>query len=358
MASTDGRGALSGGPAASNAANGAGANGSFQANGAAGNALNASSGTARGIQGSAQNTAGAGAPTQAGGVGTPNASAAFGAKLAAQRAQDDNAASTSSTFNATKKSDDTASDAAMTNASADLSDKATSTDTSALTGTNNAAIDPNLLAGSATHTADNGLMAAAQAQSNQAPAASQNAYASGNIDMPFADARWADAFSQRVVMMPRGGQTQASLHLNPPNLGPVQVVLNMVGNQAQASFVSQHAHVRDAIAAALPSLKDRFAESGMSLTQTSVTDTIPTNAANAANPNFNASLTAGLNTSADASTGGRGQNNNAAPDPFAISGVRRAPASAVASSAAANAWRPAGAPIDNGNARLGIDTFA
>ena len=305
-----------------------------------------------------QNVAAAGFAAQANGL----ANGPTSGTNKAQRGQDDNLGAA---FNADKKTGltgDKAAGFAMTGMQADASaDQAKSIDGNANAGANGQAPDASLLAGinQSTLHVDNALSASAQTQASQSAGANQSAYSNGNIDMPFADPRWADAFSQRVVMMSRDGNSQASLHLNPPNLGPIQVVLSMVGNQAQASFVSQNANVRDAIAAAMPSLKNRFADSGLSLAQTNVNATMPANAG--INADFNASLTAGLssqNSNTDAGTGSRGQNNSASADQFALPGERRGITAALTPVAAANAWRPAGHSVDSGTGRLGIDTFA
>lgn len=137
-----------------------------------------------------------------------------------------------------------------------------------LPSTAGAATDPSVMAA-------NG--AGPQHAAETAPAFAQIANQNGNpvssqINTPFNDPRWSQAFNQNIFMMSRGNDSHAELHLNPPDLGPVQVVLNIVGSQAQATFVSHHQHVREAIEAALPQLRERLAESGVSLAQTNVSD--------------------------------------------------------------------------------------
>jgi flagellar hook-length control protein FliK len=62
----------------------------------------------------------------------------------------------------------------------------------------------------------------------------------------------------------------AELHLNPPELGPLQITLTVNNDQASAQFVSQHASVREAIEAAMPRLREMLAEGGITLGNTSV----------------------------------------------------------------------------------------
>ncbi len=63
---------------------------------------------------------------------------------------------------------------------------------------------------------------------------------------------WDEAFSQKVVFLSNGHQQSAELTLNPKDLGPLQVVLQVTDNHAHALFVSTHAQVRAAVEAALP----------------------------------------------------------------------------------------------------------
>jgi flagellar hook-length control protein FliK len=64
----------------------------------------------------------------------------------------------------------------------------------------------------------------------------------------------------------------AELNLNPPDLGPLQVVLSVNSDQASAAFVSQNPEVRQALEAALPRLKEMMAESGINLGNATVSD--------------------------------------------------------------------------------------
>lgn len=81
---------------------------------------------------------------------------------------------------------------------------------------------------------------------------------------------WGQAMNQQVLLAAQGQQQFATLHLNPPQLGPLEVHLQMHDGQIQAQFVSAHAVVRQAVEAALPQLRDVFADAGLSLGQTSV----------------------------------------------------------------------------------------
>jgi flagellar hook-length control protein FliK len=83
-------------------------------------------------------------------------------------------------------------------------------------------------------------------------------------------AGWDNALGQKMLWMVSQQQQVAELNLNPPDLGPLQVVLSIENNEATATFVSQHADVRQALEAALPRLKEMMAESGITLNSATV----------------------------------------------------------------------------------------
>lgn len=89
---------------------------------------------------------------------------------------------------------------------------------------------------------------------------------------PVGTADWTDALSQKVVFLSNAHQQSAELTLNPPDLGPLQVVLRVADNHAHALFVSQHAQVRDAVEAALPKLRDAMEAGGLGLGSATVSD--------------------------------------------------------------------------------------
>lgn len=76
---------------------------------------------------------------------------------------------------------------------------------------------------------------------------------------------WSGAVGEKVVWMVNQNHQVAELHLNPPNLGPVEVRLTMNNDQASAMFVAHHPVAREAIETALPRLREMLAESGIML---------------------------------------------------------------------------------------------
>ncbi|HYD95698.1 MAG TPA: flagellar hook-length control protein FliK [Noviherbaspirillum sp.] len=86
---------------------------------------------------------------------------------------------------------------------------------------------------------------------------------------------WDQALGQKVVWMVAGEQQTASLTLNPPDLGPLQVVLNVTNSQANATFIAAQPEVRQALEAAMPKLRDMLGEAGIQLGQASVNSGTP-----------------------------------------------------------------------------------
>ena len=81
---------------------------------------------------------------------------------------------------------------------------------------------------------------------------------------------WDQALGEKVVWMAAGGQQTASLTLNPPDLGPLQVVINVTNDQATANFFAAQPEVRQALEAALPRLRDMMNDAGIQLGQATV----------------------------------------------------------------------------------------
>ena len=96
------------------------------------------------------------------------------------------------------------------------------------------------------------------------------------VATPMGSSVWADDFAQQVTWMATGKQEQtASLHLNPPDLGPMQVVVKVSDSQATILFTSPHGAVREAIENAMPKLREMMADNGITLGNTSVSDQAP-----------------------------------------------------------------------------------
>lgn len=90
------------------------------------------------------------------------------------------------------------------------------------------------------------------------------------LDVPFRQAGWDGALGERVVWMVNQKLQAAEIKLNPPQLGPIEVRINIHNDQAQVTFTAQHANVREALEAAIPRLKDMFGGTGLDLVDVGV----------------------------------------------------------------------------------------
>jgi flagellar hook-length control protein FliK len=130
--------------------------------------------------------------------------------------------------------------------------------------------------------------AALHARSEAAPSAAANGFAAASImdgaqaappapsagpgitrmfqlDVPLHQPGWDRALGDRVQWMASQKLQVAELRLSPPNLGPLEVRVQVDGDRTHIHFLAPQAAVRDAIDAALPRLREMFAEGGLNL---------------------------------------------------------------------------------------------
>ncbi|MGJ0191079.1 flagellar hook-length control protein FliK [Pantoea sp. RRHST58] len=123
---------------------------------------------------------------------------------------------------------------------------------------------------------DSNALTSAPISSSAAPLMTQTASATTSTpSTPMLNAQlgsdeWQQALSQQIVMFTRNGQQNAELRLHPADLGAIQISLKLDNDQAQINMASSHSHVRAALEAALPQLRNALAESGINLGQSQV----------------------------------------------------------------------------------------
>ncbi|HEU4372336.1 MAG TPA: flagellar hook-length control protein FliK [Telluria sp.] len=76
---------------------------------------------------------------------------------------------------------------------------------------------------------------------------------------------WDNQVGQKIVWMVAGKEQSASLTLNPPDMGPMQVVLSVTNDQATVTFSAAQPEVRQALEDAMPKLREMMGESGITL---------------------------------------------------------------------------------------------
>ena len=106
--------------------------------------------------------------------------------------------------------------------------------------------------------------------SNASSAQASAPISSAVLSAPLGSSEWQQTLSQHVTMFTRQGQQSAELYLHPEDLGQVQISLKLDDNLAQIQMVSPHSHVRQALEAALPTLRTSLAENGIQLGQSSI----------------------------------------------------------------------------------------
>jgi flagellar hook-length control protein FliK len=94
---------------------------------------------------------------------------------------------------------------------------------------------------------------------------------SGNVISAYpGKSGWDQAISQKVVWMLGAQEQSATLTLNPPDLGPLQVVIHVHNDQADTTFTSDNAEVRQALQDGMANLREKMSESGIQLGQANV----------------------------------------------------------------------------------------
>lgn len=92
------------------------------------------------------------------------------------------------------------------------------------------------------------------------------------IQSPVGGQAWGEALGQRVLMMKGQGMDRAEVRLNPPQLGPLEIRLNVTQDQTSLVLSSQNPLTRDALEQALPRLREMFDARGLAMGDTEVSD--------------------------------------------------------------------------------------
>ncbi|MBN3563519.1 flagellar hook-length control protein FliK [Aliamphritea spongicola] len=83
---------------------------------------------------------------------------------------------------------------------------------------------------------------------------------------------WGQAVSDRVVWLASQNGKVAEIRLDPPELGSLNVKLEIKNEQVSVVFNTPHASVKDSLEQSLPRLREMFAEQGLELADSSVED--------------------------------------------------------------------------------------
>lgn len=88
----------------------------------------------------------------------------------------------------------------------------------------------------------------------------------------FQPAEWSDQFGEQISWLSNQQLKAASIKLNPPELGPMEVSIKMVQDQATVNINSHSVQVRDLIEQAIPRLKEMLEQQGLTLADVNVSD--------------------------------------------------------------------------------------
>lgn len=90
------------------------------------------------------------------------------------------------------------------------------------------------------------------------------------VQTPFDDPDLPGAVMLQVSQLARDGIGEASLHLNPAEMGPIRVQITLDGQQARIDFAAAHAATRELLEASLPALAQSLSSDGLTLAGSSV----------------------------------------------------------------------------------------
>jgi flagellar hook-length control protein FliK len=109
-------------------------------------------------------------------------------------------------------------------------------------------------------------------QSASGVTASQPAHAQAHIGTPVGDPGFGPDISRQLVYLAKTGSQSVELSLQPANLGPVNVTIQMSGTAATLAISASHEATRVALQDALPHLNELFRASGLQLAGAQVGD--------------------------------------------------------------------------------------
>lgn len=103
-----------------------------------------------------------------------------------------------------------------------------------------------------------------------APAAAPSSTAPTHIALPIEHPAWPTQVGQSVHFALGQGKNSIDLQLNPPQLGPLEVRINMEQGETKILFMTPHAPVKEAIESSMNQLQDVFRQAGMNMVQVDV----------------------------------------------------------------------------------------
>jgi len=98
------------------------------------------------------------------------------------------------------------------------------------------------------------------------PAAAEAGAVERPIAPPVASPAFAPALGAELTLMVKEGVSEARLHLNPAEMGPITVQIVVEGQTARVEMTADNAATRQALEQAMPALAGALREDGLTLT--------------------------------------------------------------------------------------------
>ncbi len=87
---------------------------------------------------------------------------------------------------------------------------------------------------------------------------------------PLSHPEWNQDLGERIVWMNNKGVSSAEIKMNPPNMGPISVRIDMNQDQATIAFTAQNTDVRNALEASVPKLREMLSSQNVNLAEVNV----------------------------------------------------------------------------------------
>ncbi len=85
------------------------------------------------------------------------------------------------------------------------------------------------------------------------------------LKIPFGHSVWDHAIGKKIMFMVKQDVGHAKIHLNPPELGRVEIKVSVLRDVVDVTFLAEHAVVRNALETAVPRLEAMFRDAGLNL---------------------------------------------------------------------------------------------
>lgn len=95
---------------------------------------------------------------------------------------------------------------------------------------------------------------------------------------PLTHPEWNQDLGERIVWMNNKGISSAEIKMNPQNMGPISVRIDMNQDQATIAFTAQNSMVRDALEASIPKLREMLNSQQVNLAEVNVSQQSSTSA--------------------------------------------------------------------------------